>query len=47
MEFLGLILIHDFDNIASYVIWTLPILQDYCFLHYQMCDWTSDENNDD
>ena len=47
MEVLGLILTYDSNNTASYVIHTLPVLQDYCFLHYQVCNWTFKENNDD
>ena len=26
------------NNTASYVTCTLSVLQDCCFLHYQMCD---------
>ena len=44
MEILGLILTYEFNNTASYVICILPVLQDFCFLHYQMCDWASDKN---
>ena len=27
----------DLINDTSYIICILPILHDYCFLHYQMC----------
>ena len=30
--------IYDLINVTSYTIYILPTLQDYCFLHYQMCD---------
>ena len=37
MEALNLSLICDFTNTAGYVICILPVLQNYCFLHHQMC----------
>ena len=43
MEALGLILTYDFNDTASYVICISSILQNYCFLHYQMCDWAYDK----
>lgn len=32
----------DLGLILTILIILLAILQDYCFLHYQMCDWASD-----
>ena len=29
---------YDLINVASYITYILHILQDYCVLHYQMCD---------
>ena len=37
----------DFINVTSYIICILPILQDYYFLYYQMCDGASSKINDD
>ena len=31
-------LTNDLINVTRYITCSLPILQDYCFLHYQMCD---------
>ena len=38
---------YSFINVTSYISSTLPLLQDYQFLCYQMCDWASDKNKDD
>ena len=43
MEVLDLTPTCNFINTAIYVICTLPVLQDCCFLHCQMCDWASDK----
>ena len=37
MEALNLSLTCDFTNTAGYVICISPVLQNYCFLHRQMC----------
>ena len=46
MQVLGLILTYNFNHTASSVIYILSILQDSCFLRYQMCDWNHNENED-
>ena len=38
---------YDLINVTSCITCILPILQDYCFLHYQMCDWVLDKISDD
>ena len=32
------LLTYDLINVTSYITCILPILQDYYFLHFQMCD---------
>ena len=39
------VLTYDFINVTSY-IYLYSILQEYCFLNYQVCDWNSDKIND-
>ena len=48
MEILDLIISYDFIIILlAMLICILPVLLDYCFLFYQMCDWNSSEDNND
>ena len=46
MEFFNLNT-YDLIDVTSYIICILPNSQDYCLLHGQMCDWSSDKMNDD
>ena len=34
-------------NVISYIVCSLPVLQDYCLFYYQVYDWASNENNVD
>ena len=37
---------YDLIDVTSYITCILPNSQDYCFLHGQMHDWSSDKMND-
>ena len=41
------IFIYNSANVVSCIICILSVLQDYCFLYYQVYDWASNENNVD
>ena len=38
---------YNSTNVISDIVCILPVLQDYCFLCYQVYDWAFNENNDD
>ena len=38
---------YDLINVTNYITFFLPILEDCCFLHYQMYDQLLIKNNDD
>ena len=47
IEVLGLILTYGFSNTANYVICICLLYKIVFSYNYQICNWASNENNDD
>ena len=37
---------YNSTNVISYIVGSLPVLQDYCLFYYQVYDWAFNGNND-